>query len=136
MLSKGRHVASNYRGACFTSHASPSKAGEGNNAEMLLQSNPGVDLVMPRTDPPISADTVSLLIDEIVAVLGIETLVTPDDLRGNFSSLREALSELGPEQFWPDVETLGGKIVIIGGGTSTPPGNVYHCACDFALCAV
>lgn len=77
---------------------------------------PGVDLEMPRTDPPISAETVSLLIDEAVTVLGTEKLITPDDLRGNFASLREALSELGPEQFWPNVDTLRGKMLIIGGG--------------------
>lgn len=90
-----------------------------------MQNTPGVDLEMPRTDPPISAETVSLLIDEAVTVLGTEKLITPDDLRGNFASLREALSELGPEQFWPNVDTLRGKMLIIGGGKRTAPHSCH-----------
>lgn len=81
-----------------------------------MQVNPGLPTEMPRTDPPTSAETVSLLLNNTVSILGAEKLVTPDDLRGSYASLREALGDLGPEQFWPDVDTLRGKMLIIAGG--------------------
>lgn len=71
---------------------------------------------MPRTDPPISAETVSLLMNDTVSILGADKLITPDDLRGTYDSLRRALDELGPEQFWPDVDTVRGKVLIIAAG--------------------
>lgn len=86
----------------------------------VLQSNPGLPIDMPRTDPPISAETVSLLMNATVSILGADKLLTPDDLRGDYDSLREALGTLGPEQFWPDVDAVRGKIIIVGGGEALP----------------
>jgi hypothetical protein len=82
-----------------------------------LQENPNeIPPEMPKIDPPTSAATVSLLLNATVSALGAEKLITPNDLRGNYATLREALSTLGPEKFWPDVDTLRGKILVIGGG--------------------
>ena len=92
-----------------------------------LQSQPEIPTDLPRTDPPITSDTVSLLMDDVVSFLGADKLITPDDLRGDYNSLREALIDLGPEQFWPDVDDVRGKVLIIGGGAALHLSCAHSC---------
>lgn len=85
-----------------------------------MQSNEGLPQDLPKTDPPITTQTVSLLLANILQVFGREKLLTPDDLRGNYGSLREALNALGPAKFWPDLDVVRGKVVVVVGGTDSP----------------
>lgn len=69
----------------------------------------------PRMQPPVSGETLKNILEEYVAVFGRDKLVTPDDLRGGYTSLLAALEQKGPAAFWPDVESIRGKFLIVTG---------------------
>ena len=70
----------------------------------------------PRHDPPVTAATVQAMLDEFVSVLSSENLVTPDTLRGDYPTVQAALEGKGPETFWPDIDSIRGKFIIVGAG--------------------
>jgi hypothetical protein len=80
-----------------------------------LQTTEGLPSELPRTDPPISTEATQLLLGDISNTFG-DKLLTPDDLRGNYDSLRSALRAVGPSQFWPDLDAARGKVIAIVGG--------------------
>lgn len=65
---------------------------------------------MPGTvvAPAYTPDSFDVLDAEIRSVLGPERLVTPDDVRGDAPTLREAVLAGG----WPDLETARGKLIF------------------------
>ncbi|NJR42137.1 MAG: hypothetical protein HC767_05250 [Akkermansiaceae bacterium] len=71
----------------------------------------------PEVPSPLSAGTVKGMLDVFVNVLGADSIVKPDDLRGSYASLQAALQDKGADAFWPDVDAVRGKFFIIGGGT-------------------
>ena len=78
-----------------------------------MQANPQYPTDFQRTIPAVTTETAALLLDQIVVELGREKLVVPDDLRGDADYPRQALSERGPQGFWPDVDTVRGKIILV-----------------------
>lgn len=88
----------------------------------------------PRTEPPVSSQTVKSMLDRFVAILGSDKLVKPDALRGNFSTLVEALKLKGAVKFWPDVDSVRGKFFIIGGGMILNDIDALHAVMDLCKC--
>lgn len=85
-----------------------------------LQDNPQYPTDFQRTKAAINTQLASQLLDQIVNDLGREKLLVPDDLRGDAEYPRQALSERGPQGFWPELDTIRGKIILVVTGLSTP----------------
>ena len=90
---------------------------------IALQENPQYPADFQRTDPPITTETASLLLATVVEALGRDKLLVPDDLRGGAEYLRQALLERGPDNFWPELESVRGKIILIVAGAPLRPSH-------------
>eukprot|EP00892_Ulva_mutabilis_P005148 jgi/Ulvmu1/3004/UM015_0044.1 len=79
----------------------------------LQPSNPQYETDFQRTSPPTTTETAALLLDTVVQALGRDKLIVPDDLRGDAEYPRQALTERGPDAFWPEIDAVRGKIILI-----------------------
>ncbi|MET4898771.1 phosphatidylinositol-specific phospholipase C1-like protein [Sphingomonadaceae bacterium jetA1] len=66
------------------------------------------------TDPlPLTAPLLDALDGEIRAVLKPNRIITPDDVRGNAATLREAVTSHGAKGGWPTLDRARGKIFFV-----------------------
>jgi hypothetical protein len=68
------------------------------------------DQLLPILTKPLPFDAVALdtIDNEIKAVFPLDRVITPDSIRGDFPTLREALAEHG----WPRLDDVRGKVIF------------------------
>lgn len=65
--------------------------------------------LIDRRLPPLNAKQLDQMDEDIRAVFPVDKLITPDDLRGEFATLEEAVLKRG----WPTLESARGKVFVV-----------------------
>jgi hypothetical protein len=75
---------------------------------ILLELKSEASRVLPTRPLPFDAQALASLEGEIVSVFARDELITPDEVRGSFATMAEAIKNRG----WPRLDTVRGKVMF------------------------